>query len=175
MIERFIEELHANSCVMHGPMEAYLARGVIVERARSAGGMVACNQDVAIPALMHGLRDAAVEVLTPDDDSWATRLADAAVGITGARIAVADPAAFAVAAAPGSPRATSLVPHAHLCVLRVADIVPTLADAFARVVDALPSALTWISGPSRTGDLEMILTLGVHGPRTVDVVLVDEG
>jgi len=37
---------------------------------------------------------------------------------------------------------------------------------------ALPSALTWIGGPSRTGDLEMITTLGVHGPRAVEVVLL---
>jgi L-lactate dehydrogenase complex protein LldG len=176
MIERFVDELHANSCVVHGPMEAHVARGVIVDRARCAGATVACNDDVAIPALLQGLRDAALDVLTPDDASWPARLPDAAVGITGARIAVADPAAIALAAEKGSPRATSLVPHVHLCVLHVADVVPTLADALARVIDeGLPSALTWIGGPSRTGDLEMILTLGVHGPRTVEVVLVDDG
>ena len=95
------------------------------------------------------------------------------VDLTGAEIAVSDPATIGLVAAPGSPRATSLVPHTHLCVLRVADVVPTLADAFARVVErGMPSALTWIAGPSRTGDLEMILTLGVHGPRTVEVVLL---
>jgi L-lactate dehydrogenase complex protein LldG len=176
MIERFVDELHTNSCVVHGPMEAYVARGVIVDRARSAGATVACNDDVGIPALLQGLRAAAIDVLTPDDASWSARLTDAAVGITGARIAVADPAAIGLVAAPGSPRATSLVPHVHLCVVRVADVVPTLTDALARVVDdGMPSALTWIGGPSRTGDLEMILTLGVHGPRTVEVVLIDEG
>jgi L-lactate dehydrogenase complex protein LldG len=36
----------------------------------------------------------------------------------------------------------------------------------------MPSALTWIGGPSRTGDLEMITTLGVHGPRAVEIVLI---
>ena len=65
------------------------------------------------------------------------------------------------------------MPHTHLCVLRVADVVPTLADAFAQVAErGVPSAMSWISGPSRTGDLEMILTLGVHGPRAVEVVLI---
>ncbi len=49
----------------------------------------------------------------------------------------------------------------------------TFADAIARVAAGpLPSALTWIGGPSRTGDLEMIQTLGVHGPAAVEVVLV---
>jgi L-lactate dehydrogenase complex protein LldG len=115
-----------------------------------------------------------VELLTPDDDQWSARLPTADAGITGACVAVAEPAAIALAAAPGSPRATSLLPPAHVCVLRVADIVPTLADAIARVTSKpLPSAITWIGGPSRTGDLEMILTLGVHGPRTVDVILVN--
>jgi L-lactate utilization protein LutC len=173
MIERFIEELRTNSCVVHGPMETAIARGVIVERVRAAGATVACNADVAVPALVHDLRNAGLDVFTADEDAWSTRLADADTGITGARIAVADPAAIGLFAAPGSPRATSLVPPTHLCVLRVADVVPTLTDAFAHVVeDALPTALTWISGPSRTGDLEMILTLGVHGPRAVEVVLL---
>ena len=111
-------------------------------------------------------------MLTPDDDSWAMQLADAAVGITGARVAVVDPAPIALTAAPGSPRATSLLPPTHVCILHVGDVAPTLADALARFAGEMPSALTWISGPSRTGDLEMILTLGVHGPRTVEVVLV---
>jgi L-lactate utilization protein LutC len=173
MIERFIEELHTNACVVHGPMQVSVARGVVVERARAAGARVACNGDVAVPALAQDLRDAKLDVITPDQDAWSTLLAGADAGITGARIAVADPAAIGLAAAPGSPRATSLVPHTHLCLLRVADLVPTLTDAFAQVVEhGLPSALTWISGPSRTGDLEMILTLGVHGPRTVEVVLI---
>ena len=58
--------------------------------------------------------------------------------------------------------------------VRVADIVPTLAEAMATIAAGeMPSALTWIGGPSRTGDLEMITTLGVHGPRAVEVVLVD--
>jgi L-lactate utilization protein LutC len=87
---------------------------------------------------------------------------------------VARPAAIGLAAAPGSPRGTSLVPPDHVCVLRVADLVDTLADAMQTLAAGeLPSALTWIGGPSRTGDLEMITTLGVHGPRTVEVVLLD--
>jgi L-lactate dehydrogenase complex protein LldG len=173
MIGRFIEELQTNSCVVHGPMDAGVARGVVVERARAAGATVACNVDVAVPALVHHLRDGGLDAFAADESAWSTRLADADVGITGARIAVADPAAIALAAAPGSPRATSLLPHTHLCVLRVVDVMPTLADAFAQVAErGLPSALTWISGPSRTGDLEMVLTLGVHGPRAVEVVLL---
>jgi L-lactate dehydrogenase complex protein LldG len=136
--------------------------------------LAVCNADVPIPDLADTLRDRGVELLAPDDRAWITRLPDAAVGITGSRLAVAEPAAIALAAAPGSPRGTSLLPPAHVCVVRVADVMPTLADAMAVIAaHELPSALTWIGGPSRTGDLEMITTLGVHGPRAVDVVLLD--
>ena len=61
----------------------------------------------------------------------------------------------------------------HVCVLRVSDVVPEFADAIEQVATALlPSALIWVGGPSRTADLEMIQTLGVHGPKVVELVLV---
>jgi len=162
MIASFVEQLRANACVVHGPVPTADACALV---AGLVHGVVACNGDV--PFTLDG-------ALTPDDPTWSERLPHVDVGVTGARLAVADPAAIALAAGPGAPRATSLVPPAHICVLRVDDIVPTLTDALARVAqEEMPSALTWIGGPSRTGDLEMILTLGVHGPRTVEVVLVD--
>ncbi|HUI48496.1 MAG TPA: LUD domain-containing protein, partial [Acidimicrobiia bacterium] len=98
----------------------------------------------------------------------------AAVGITGSLVASARPAAIALVAAQGSPRGTSLVPASHICVVRVADIRATLAAAMIEIAAGeLPSALTWIGGPSRTGDLEMVTTLGVHGPRAVEVMLLE--
>jgi L-lactate dehydrogenase complex protein LldG len=128
---------------------------------------------VSIPGLADALAARGIEILDPRDPEWSVRLADADAGITGALLAVVTPAAIALAAAPGSPRGTSLVPPEHVCVVRVADLVPTLADAMQTIAAGdLPSALTWIGGPSRTGDLEMITTLGVHGPRAVEVVFV---
>lgn len=172
MIDTLIATLRENTCRVSGPMGVDAARTAIV--ALVAGhALVACNDDVPIPGLADALARLPVEVLDPRDPQWPVRLADADAGITGALLAVAEPAAIAVAAAPGSPRGTSLVPPVHICVLRVADLVPTLADAMQTIAAGdLPSALTWIGGPSRTGDLEMITTLGVHGPRTVEVVLV---
>jgi L-lactate utilization protein LutC len=173
MIDTLVAALRANTCDVSGPMSIDDARALIVARA-AAHALVACNADVAIPGLVDALRARAVEVLDPSDASWSTRLADVGLGITGSFAAVAEPAAIALVAAPGSPRGTSLVPPEHVCVLRVADISPSLADAMDVIAAGeLPSALTWIGGPSRTGDLEMITTLGVHGPRLVEVVLVE--
>jgi L-lactate dehydrogenase complex protein LldG len=169
-LDALIDGLRANSCTVRGPMGVDGVRAAIVEQ---AAGLVACNGDVGVPGIVAALRASGCEVMTPDDTAWAGRLADAAVGITGSRLSVADPAAIALEAAPGSPRATSLLPPRHVCVVRVADVVGTLADAMVAIAAGdLPSALTWIGGPSRTGDLEMINTLGVHGPRAVDVVLL---
>jgi len=166
MIGAFVDGLRANDCEVTGPLTEEDARRLLVQHAR---GTVALNADVPIAGLANDLDD----VLLPDAPDWRARLANAGIGITGARIAVVDPAAIALAAAPGSPRATSLIPPVHVCVVQVGDVVPTLGDALARIAaEDLPSALTWIGGPSRTGDLEMILTLGVHGPRRVEVVLI---
>jgi len=172
VIDLLVAGLRANSCTVAGPIDVDDARGAVIERA-SRHLLVACNGDVPIPGVVDGLRERGVEVLTPDDPQWSARLVEADMGITGSRVAVAQPAAIALAAAPGAPRATSLVPPVHMCIVRVDDLMPTLADAMQEIASGeMPSALTWIGGPSRTGDLEMITTLGVHGPRSVDVVLV---
>jgi len=162
MIDTLVAGLRANDCTVVGPLAFDNARAAVFARTR---GLVAWNNDVPFRA--------PDGVLTPDNPGWTDRIAAVDVGITGARFAVAEPATIALAAAPGSPRATSLIPPAHVCVLRVGDVVASLADAIDRV-HPLPSALTWIGGPSRTGDLEMIITLGVHGPRTVDVILLQD-
>ena len=113
-------------------------------------------------------------LLLPDAPDWRDALPNATVGLTGAALAVTEPAAIALVAGPHVPRATSLLPPVHICVLRASDIVPAFADAVSSFAGTLPSALTWIGGPSRTGDLEMITTLGVHGPTIVEVVIVGD-
>ncbi|MGH9001503.1 MAG: LUD domain-containing protein, partial [Acidimicrobiia bacterium] len=67
----------------------------------------------------------------------------------------------------------SLVPPAHICLVRASDVVEDLSEALG-LLSSMPSAVAWISGPSRSADLEMTLTLGVHGPGSVDVVVIDD-
>jgi L-lactate dehydrogenase complex protein LldG len=65
------------------------------------------------------------------------------------------------------------VPPAHICVVFSGTMVEDLAEALRRTHE-LPSNLVWVSGPSRSADLELILTVGVHGPGSVDVIVVQE-
>ncbi len=66
------------------------------------------------------------------------------------------------------------MPPVHVAVLDSRDVVLELAALFEKVAarDALPSALTFVTGPSRTGDIEQTLTVGVHGPGELHLVLI---
>ena len=99
---------------------------------------------------------------------------DASDGVlTTATLAIAETGTIVVQNAPGQGRrALTLVPDYHLCVVRAADIVGTVPEAFARLQATAHLATTFFSGPSATADIEMTRIKGVHGPRFVDVIVV---
>jgi L-lactate utilization protein LutC len=176
-VERLREALIVNRCGVDGPLtsDAAATRVAEVAMSRAAGGPIALpTRDAGVAALELDSRLGALgaHLLHPDDPDWHDRLPGAAVGVTSCAVAVAATGTLAMVAGPGCPRATSLVPAAHICIVRVADVVDELADAIARfAAGPLPSAVSWVGGPSRTSDLEMRTTFGVHGPKTVDVVI----
>ncbi|MBC9782912.1 lactate utilization protein [Heliobacterium chlorum] len=75
-------------------------------------------------------------------------------------------------------RMVTMLPPTHIAIVPTSKILPTVADALVTVVadyGKVPGYMSFISGPSRTADIERVLTIGVHGPSRLIVILVDEG
>jgi L-lactate dehydrogenase complex protein LldG len=92
--------------------------------------------------------------------------------VSQALYALADPGSVVLAASPEEPRARSLLPEVHVTVVTEDRVLPGLDELLARLEGDIPSSLAIVSGPSRSADIEQILTLGVHGPREEHVVIM---
>lgn len=96
------------------------------------------------------------------------------LGVTGAEFALAESGSVVLIHGPGKGRLVSLIPSIHVALVRVDDIHRTLF-AWAHEFPSLPvetANLVVVTGPSRTGDIELELNLGVHGPRHMHIVLI---
>lgn len=102
-------------------------------------------------------------------------LATDLVGITGAFCALAETGTLMLCAGAATPATTSLLPETHVAVFSRSRIVTGMEDAWALLrteSGSLPRAVNFISGPSRTADIEQTVTLGAHGPYRVHVLLL---
>jgi L-lactate dehydrogenase complex protein LldG len=117
----------------------------------------------------------AVEAVPDGPDPLTAAQLDQMEGaITGCAVAIATTGTIVLDHGPGQGRrALSLLPDHHLIVVRTDQIVPHVPDAIASLDPTLP--MTWVSGPSATSDIELSRVSGVHGPRTLTVVIVETG
>jgi L-lactate dehydrogenase complex protein LldG len=169
-VERFCEVVADYDATVHRLEEAGVVEGLAaVCRERGTGRVVVA------PGL--GIDGFGVEVVA-DDPPLGPRDLDGVDGvITGCAVAIAQTGTIVLDSGPLSGRrALTLVPDLHLCVVRAEQIVPAVPDAIAAVGDAVREGrpVTFVSGPSATADIELIRVQGVHGPRTLDVFVVED-
>ena len=94
-------------------------------------------------------------------------------GVTTAQWGIAETGTLVLESAREQSRLASLVPPMHVALLSTSRICASLADALARV-NVASHAITLITGPSRTSDIELTLVVGVHGPQVVHILLIEE-
>lgn len=178
LVERFTEALQAVEGVVHTEDPA----GVIAEVAARHEATEYLSWDpeqLPVTGLLdeldrRGLRrvEAAVPAEGRADHQLSYR--GLRLGITGAEAGLAESGSIVLRSGPGRPRMASLVPLVHVALLPAGRLHRSLAHWAAEEAGSAAEAanLVVISGPSRTGDIEQHLTLGVHGPKHVHVVLV---
>lgn len=99
------------------------------------------------------------------------------VGVSGCFCAIAETGTLMLLSSPETPATISLLPETHIALVPVSRIVGTMEEAFALLRaerGALPRAVNFISGPSRTGDIEQTIVLGAHGPCRVHLILIGQ-
>jgi len=149
-----------------------------VERTTAAAlpdllGELARDGRIAVP---RGLPEKWRPANSVEDDGLSTHELDALDGvITGCTVAIAETGTLILSGGEmEGRRALTLVPDVHICVVRTDQIVETVPEAFAALRGRERRPLTLVSGPSATSDIELERVEGVHGPRTLIVVILKE-
>ena len=142
-------------------LRAALAELVKTEEVRRA--TVWTTPDLAVWGVAETLKAVGVELVSAQADKHLVAACE--LGVTGVDAALPETGTLLLRSSPERPRVVSLLPRVHLAIFTPAVLRADLHQAFAEAKDAGYSVL--VTGPSRTADIELTLTLGVHGPKSL--------
>jgi L-lactate utilization protein LutC len=132
-------------------------------------------------SLLSRIGSVGVEILAVNDlslDNCRPTFFSADIGIGEVNYLIAETGSVVLMAAPEQPRSLSLLPPVYVAVAEASQILPDLFDLFRLAewskLSALPSCMSLVTGPSKTGDIELRLVTGVHGPGEVHVVVINQ-
>jgi L-lactate dehydrogenase complex protein LldG len=170
---RFVAEAEKLACVVHPAEDETAANQRIMELLEDERKISAWDfKHIPLSGLEQTLGAAGIEVADPDDP-------DVRVGLTGSQAGLAATGSLVLESGNGRYRAPSILPLRHIVILRETQIFASLEswidyqrqiglEGFRRAGN-----IVLVSGPSRTADIAMELVMGMHGPRALDILLVD--
>ncbi len=165
LVERFAEELTALGGSVSRVSEAEL-NDKLIEFLKERNVEAALMWDPVESVDEARLTEAGVRAVRSVDPNLKA-------GITGALSAIAETGTLVVPSGKGQLLSASLLSEIHIAVIKSSQIVLSLEEALQRNEVREASAVALVTGPSRTADIEMTLTIGVHGPKEVHVFVVD--
>lgn len=187
LLSRFTIELEAVAGVMHRAsvpaIPAVVSR--IAQEGRLSRIVMWSESALGLPGLREALRTEGLEVTDASMleslegvEAIRREIERGEIGLTGVDYAIAETGALVLLSGPGKGRLVSSLPVVHVALLRPGQLVQTLEE-FGVLLEAIhhphpagdsPSSITFITGPSRTADIGLSLTRGVHGPKEVHVI-----
>jgi L-lactate dehydrogenase complex protein LldG len=184
-VDKLVETLTLIGCDVHRVRDSEEALEKLTEIARAEGltKILVSEDDVISPLdLPEWGRRSSVEVFTAKDcrdreEFKRVAFEEVQAGVTGVDFAVAESGTLCLVHDEKQPRLVSLAPIRHIAVVpvdRIRPVYESVTDELFPAGRKAPSHLTFISGPSMTGDIQATLFRGMHGPKTVTVILVGQ-
>jgi L-lactate dehydrogenase complex protein LldG len=181
LVQRFCRQWNAAGGRAHVVRQRDVSDLVVQILTGRGSGSVLLNDDAMLGQLQlgHCLEAAGIPIIragaaAPED--WRSAYFGADAGISCADQLIAETGTAVITARRGEPRSVSLLPPLHIVVAARANLLADLFDLFepGRWPDGLPSCVSLITGPSKTGDIELRLVTGVHGPGEIHAIIVDD-
>lgn len=169
-------------CKSHNAASDY-----ICELAKLKGTNLAVGWNSSVldqPEIIASLKSSGIDFIADNEetscDAFINKAIDAGLGISGVDFALAETGTLVLLSGEGKARSTSLLPPFHIALVKpdqfisgLDDLFPLLRHKTEPLQFGMSSAVTFITGPSRTADIELTLVVGVHGPQELHVIMLD--
>jgi L-lactate utilization protein LutC len=149
--------------------------GYVLEDIKARHGLVNDQQPFSQALLSERWPNVNWRLVGQIDGELRSFAASADIGISVADVALGETGSVLVSSGPGRSRLTNLLPPVHLALVPASSLAADLFAWASSIQAPLPASLTLISGPSKTGDIEQTMAVGVHGPGRFIAVLYDDG
>jgi len=173
IVKKFSEEVEALGAKYYSCSPDKVREKILeLLRAHGVQEILAWDGKYLPDGLIEWLTDAGVQIVYPRSDNILTSSRIKA-GLTGASAAVAETGSLLLLEAPGQPLTASLLPEIHIVLVWKKDVFQSLNQVLEMKAVKHASAAVLITGPSRTADIEMTLTIGVHGPGELHIICIE--